>query len=173
MKIWIVYDSKYGSNKRVATLMQEILSPRHDVRIAYAKDIRPKAILADFPDALLFGGPRRMGKMSYTIRKWAEGFAKALQKQGKQMDRVAAWETRGEMKPEAANAESKMDRDIYQANLKTGELWAQLIAKVPVARPPPPLLSLSIVNETALGNGTLEPEFEAKVRDFIRQFDAP
>ena len=88
------------------------------------------------------------------------------------MKKIAAWETRGEMKPEAANAESKMERNIYEKNLKTGELWVNLIEKVPVEQLPQELLSLNIINETSLGNGQLEQEYEAKVRAFIQRFEA-
>ncbi|TFH26122.1 MAG: hypothetical protein E4G98_07385 [Promethearchaeota archaeon] len=172
MKIWIVYDSKFGSNIRIAALMQELLSPNHEVHVSYAKKISPKAVLATNPDALLFGGPRRIGKISYTLRSWVKRYAKTLQKKQKRMVKIAAWETRGEIKPETANAESKMERNIYEKNLKTGELWSQLIKMLPVEQPPQELLSLSIINETSLGNGQLEPEYEAKVRTFIQRFEA-
>ena len=87
------------------------------------------------------------------------------------MKKIAVWETRGEMKPEAANAETKMERNIYEKNLKTGELWVNLIEKVPVEQLPQELLSLNIINETSLGNGQLEMEYEAKVRAFIQRFE--
>ena len=172
MKIWIIYDSKFGSNKRVAALMQELLSPNHEVQVAYAKNVNPKAVLATNPDALLFGGPRRIGNISYTLRSWVKRYAKTLQRRQRRMKKIAAWETRGEMKPEAANAESKMERNIYEKNLKTGELWVNLIEKVPVEQLPQELLNLKIINETSLGNGQLEKEYETKVRAFIQRFEA-
>ena len=171
MKIWIIYDSKFGNNKRISELMKEQLVSNHEVHVSYAKKISPKAVLATNPDVLLFGGPRRIGNISFTLRTWISRYAKFLTKKHISMHKIAAWETRGEMKPEIANSESKMERNIYEKNLKTGELWKALIQKIPVDKPPQELMSLFIVNETTLGNGVLELGFEEKIQTFIRQLN--
>lgn len=171
MKIWIIYDTKFGSNKRVATLVQELLASENEINISYAKDVSPKAVMKTHPQALIFGGPRRMGNISFTLRRWVERFSRILTSKGVKLEKIAAWETRGELKPESANSESKIERNIYEKNLKTIDLWHQLISKIPVIQTPQDLLSLNIIDETSLGNGKLEPNFEEKVRDFVQKFN--
>ena len=89
MKIWIVYDSKFGNNKKVVQKMQELLGKNHEVHVNYAKEISPKNVLAASPEIFLFGGPRRIGKISKTLRKWVERFSKLLK-----MNKPNTWEER-------------------------------------------------------------------------------
>jgi menaquinone-dependent protoporphyrinogen IX oxidase len=40
MNVWIVYDSKFGNNKRIADLLATHLKDMNNVHVAYAKTIR-------------------------------------------------------------------------------------------------------------------------------------
>ena len=46
--------------------------------MAYAKKVSPKEVFASAPDTLLFGGPLRLGMISFTIKGWAAKHAKIL-----------------------------------------------------------------------------------------------
>lgn len=91
MKIWIVYDSKFGNNKRIAEYLAELFKEGNDVRVFYAKKIAPRKILDEGIDMLLFGGPLRAGNISFTIKGWANKVAKELKKRQTQVKIVAVW----------------------------------------------------------------------------------
>ena len=173
MKIWIVYDSKFGNNKKVVQKMQKLLSKNHEVHVDYAKKISPKKVLAASPEIFLFGGPRRIGKISKTLRKWVERFSKLLNTNNFQLEKVGAWETRAEMKEEDAQSESGIERRIYEANLNLGEKWTELIISFPVKKKPLDLLSLIIVGMEGgvLKDGRLEENAMEKISDFIERFE--
>ena len=59
MKLWIIYDSRFGNNKIVAQDLADQLKNNNIVEGHYAKQISPKKVAASIPDALLFGGPRQ------------------------------------------------------------------------------------------------------------------
>ncbi len=173
MKIWIVYDSKYGNNIKVAQVMGELLK-KHDVLISYAKKVTPKAVIASKPDILLFGGPRRIGKIARTICSWVEKFANQAVSEKYQLKKVGAWETRGVLNEKDAQAESGMVRRIYNANLKTGDQWKALIQKLPIATPAPDLLSLFVVDpkqkdptKNEMAQAVLEENAMEKIKQFI------
>ncbi len=173
MKIWIVYDSKYGNNIKVAQAMGELLKS-HEVHISYAKKVAPKAVITSKPDILLFGGPRRIGKIARTIRSWVEKFARQAVSEQYQLKKAGAWETRGVLDEKDAQAESGMVRRIYNANLKTGDQWKALIQKLPIATPAPDLLSLFVVDpkqkdptKNEMAQAVLEENAMEKIKQFI------
>ena len=173
MKIWIVYDTKFGNNKKVVQKINELLGKNHEVHVNHAKEISPKKVLAASPEIFLFGGPRRVGRISNTLRKWVERFSKLLNANNFQLEKVGAWETRAEMKEEDLKSESGIERKIYEANLKLGEKWAEIIGGFPVKKKPLDLLSLIIVGMEggALKDGRLEENAMEKVGDFIDRFE--
>ncbi len=99
MKIWIVYDSKYGNNKQIAGALATRFSDEgHDVQVHYAKTVKPGDALDT--DVLVFGGPIHLGQITLTIKGWVVKFAKVLRSSGKSLKKVAAWGTHLEDKPE-------------------------------------------------------------------------
>ena len=91
LKVWIVYDSKFGNNKRVAEYLAELFKEGNDVRVFYAKNIAPKKALEEGIDVLLFGGPLRAGNISFTIKGWANSLANQLKKRHSQIKIAAVW----------------------------------------------------------------------------------
>lgn len=151
-------------------MIQGLLNPHHEVHVAYAKKISTKAVLADAPDAVLFGGPRRMGNISYTLRHWVENYAKLLMAKKIRLKKIAAWETRGEMKE--PDKKEGMEWNIYTKNLKTGDQWKTLIQKVPVDQPPMELLSLIVAGpEEQMGAAKLVPDSTSRITEFIQKFE--
>lgn len=151
--------------------MHQMLSSRHEVHVNYAKTISPKEVLTAAPDALLFGGPRRIGKISFTERRWVEKFAKLLSSKNIRMKKIGAWETRGDMK-EPAKKEG-MEWNIYEKNLKTGDQWKELIQKVPVEQPPMELMSLIVAGpEDKMADAKLVAGSEERIIEFIKKFEA-
>lgn len=173
MKIWIVFDSKFGNNRKVAEHLRRLLAEHHDVRCNYVKEVSPKEVLAFSPDVFLFGGPRHIGKISWTLRHWIGGFIKRVKAQKVQFQRVAAWETRGEMKAEDMQNATGIEKKIYDANLKIVDTWAALVREIPAMQPSIPLVSLDIVgmDEGKIDSGHLAPGWEEKIAEFVRQLN--
>ncbi len=76
MKVFVVYDSKYGNTKAVAESIVEGLKLEGiEANIGYAKETDP-AIFAGY-DALVIGAPNHMGKPSRAITKFVDSLAGA------------------------------------------------------------------------------------------------
>jgi flavodoxin len=72
LKVFVVYDSKYGNTKLVAESISGGLKQAggFDVAVGYVKDIDPQR-LAGY-EALVFGSPNHMGKPSRTMRNFVD-----------------------------------------------------------------------------------------------------
>jgi flavorubredoxin len=77
LKIFAVYDTKYGNTKNLAeNILEGIKEAGHfEIAIGYAKDVNLQEI-AEY-DALIMGGPNHMGKPSRTISKFKDSLQKA------------------------------------------------------------------------------------------------
>ena len=93
MKIWVIYDSKYGNNELVAKAIEGALRGDPEVHLAPTKKVTPKKVMATSPDALFFGGPLRFTLVSFAIKRWVSKFAKLLTARGIKLKKVAAWGT--------------------------------------------------------------------------------
>ncbi|MHA1733590.1 MAG: hypothetical protein ACTSU5_16705 [Promethearchaeota archaeon] len=80
MKIWIVYDSKFGNGARVAEMLEEALSREHEVKRGHVKDLSPKSVAGEGPGALVFGGPIHATFPSFTARSWVKKFDKVVRR---------------------------------------------------------------------------------------------
>ncbi len=170
MKIWIIYDTMYGNNRKIANIMQEQLSTNHEVHVNYAKKVSPKKVIATAPDAVIFGGPRHFGKPSFTIRRWIGQFADNLTSNKNQLKKVAVWETQTEMKDIDLKSESNMECKIYDTHLN---LWMEILQRIPTANPPQELLSIFIegTEEGKMTNAKLELKTNEKVVNFLHRFE--
>jgi len=99
MNIWIIYDSKFGNNIKIANALAGHFTEGNTVNVHYAKKISPKAILNAGIDMLIFGGPLRMGTPSYTIRRWASQMGNLCTQLQQQIPVVAAWGSHGTNDP--------------------------------------------------------------------------
>lgn len=72
MKVFVVYDSKYGNTKQVAENILDGLKQTGDIEvtIGYAKEVLPQH-LAGY-DVLIIGAPNHMGKPSRTITRFVD-----------------------------------------------------------------------------------------------------
>ena len=77
MKVFVIYDSKYGNTQIVAENILEGLKQSEGVEasIGYAKQV-DSGMLAGF-DVLAFGAPNHMGKPSRTMMKFVDSLSKA------------------------------------------------------------------------------------------------
>lgn len=75
VKVFVIYDSKYGNTKLVAEKIVEGIKEVEGIEtaIGYVKEINP-ANLADY-DAILLGTPNHMGRPSRTVKKFVDGLA--------------------------------------------------------------------------------------------------
>jgi len=76
MKVFIIYDSKYGNTKIVAkNILESLLQIEGiEVDIGYAKEIDAQKLICY--DALIIGAPNHMGRPSRTIQKFIEEISK-------------------------------------------------------------------------------------------------
>jgi flavodoxin len=76
VKVFVIYDSKYGNTKLVAEKIVEGIKEveGNETAIGYVKEINPEKV-ADF-DVIVLGAPNHMGKPSRTIRKFVDELAK-------------------------------------------------------------------------------------------------
>lgn len=76
VKVFILYDSKYGNTKLAAMSIMEGIKENKDivVEIGYVKDVDSKKV-ANF-DAIILGAPNHMGRPSRTMKKFVDMLAK-------------------------------------------------------------------------------------------------
>lgn len=116
MKIFTVYDSKYGNTKQVA---QQILEGINEVDgfetdIGYVKEVSQQT-LAEY-DAIVVGAPNHMGNPSRTISK----FINSLQKTAPKAKWVAVFDTYYAKPKNYGKAMKKMESTLNKkaSNLK-------------------------------------------------------
>lgn len=75
MKVFIVYDSKYGNTKTVAENILEGLKQVEGIEaaIGYAKEVNSQRLVCY--DAFIIGAPNHMGRPSRTIKKFIDRLA--------------------------------------------------------------------------------------------------
>jgi menaquinone-dependent protoporphyrinogen IX oxidase len=109
MKVFIVYDSKYGNTKLVAeNIMQALIDKGIETQIGYAKEVEPRNLLCY--DALIIGAPNHMGKPSRTITKFIDSLAE-IQLNAKV---AAAFDTYFQRERNLGKAMRKLEKHITQ-----------------------------------------------------------
>ena len=75
MKVFIIYDSKYGNTKTVAENILEGLKQVEGIEaaISYAKEVSSQSLVCY--DALILGAPNHMGRPSRTMKKFIDRLA--------------------------------------------------------------------------------------------------
>jgi flavorubredoxin len=76
MKVFILYDSKYGNTKTVAENILESLKQVEDIEvsISYIKDIEPHSVISY--DVLILGAPNHMASPSRAMKSFVDKIAK-------------------------------------------------------------------------------------------------
>ena len=76
MKVFILYDSKYGNTKTVAENILESLKQVEDMEVAISciKDIDPHSVISY--DALILGAPNHMASPSRAMKSFVDKLAK-------------------------------------------------------------------------------------------------
>ncbi len=173
MKIWIVYDSKFGSNIKVADYMKHLLGSNHEVKVSYAKKVSPSMVVKDNPEILLFGGPLRAGNLSYTIRKWSEKFGKEAKKKSLILKKLGSWETKGKISEEDLQKAEGMEKKILEKSLHTPEILKHLMAGIPCVESPVEPLSLFVITPDTgkMSDTRLEEGYHQKIEKFIESIE--
>ena len=75
MKVFIIYDSKYGNTKTVAENILEGLKQVEGIEaaIGYAKEVSSQSLVCY--DAFILGAPNHMGRPSRTMKKFVDRLA--------------------------------------------------------------------------------------------------
>ena len=110
VKVFVVYDSKYGNTKLVAEKIVEGIKESEGIEtaIGYAKNVDPSK-LADY-DAVLIGAPNHMGNPSRTISKFVDKLAR-LDLKAKQ---VAVFDTYFVRQKNFEKAMKKLEKQISE-----------------------------------------------------------
>lgn len=82
MKVQIMTDTKFGNGKLLAEALKKEFSNEFNVNIADVKDVSPKKIAEDVPDAIVLGGAVRMFRGDPKSKKWLSELNKILEKSG-------------------------------------------------------------------------------------------
>jgi flavodoxin len=94
MKVWILYDSKFGHCKKLAETLEDLLEDDFDVCVGNAKKISPDDVLVEKPDAILVGGPIHFGRPSRVITSWMKGCFALSQSSRVRVEKAFAFTTR-------------------------------------------------------------------------------
>ncbi len=114
MKVWIIYDSKFGHCKKLAETLEAMLEGECDVSTGYAKKISPTDVMSDLPNAILVGGPIHFGVPSRVITSWVKCCYALTHQSGFQVEKTFAFTT-------------------WQFTPNCGMIWEQLLQKYPIA----------------------------------------
>jgi len=86
MKVQIMTDTKFGNGKLLAEALKKEFSTEDIVNIADVKDVSPKEIAEDVPDAIILGGAIRAFRSDVKSKKWLSELNKILAKSGNQIE---------------------------------------------------------------------------------------
>ena len=78
MKLWILYDTKFGNGKTLAELLKNEFSEEWEIKLGDVKDISPNTVINDAPDVLILGGAIRMFQGAPESKKWLKQLNKEL-----------------------------------------------------------------------------------------------
>lgn len=126
IRVFVVYDTKYGNTKQVAEKIVEGINASGDIEtaIGYVKEVNPTD-LANY-DAILIGAPNHMGKPTRTISKFVDELAK-LDLKDKQ---VAVFDTYFQRQRNFEKAMKKLEKNVTKKLPSWRLLTAGLSIKV-------------------------------------------
>ncbi|MHA1583820.1 MAG: hypothetical protein ACTSVU_03815 [Promethearchaeota archaeon] len=78
MKLWILYDTKFGNGKSLAELLKKEFSEEWEIKLGDVKEIPPNIVASDAPEALILGGAIRMFMGAPASKKWLKQLNKQL-----------------------------------------------------------------------------------------------
>jgi menaquinone-dependent protoporphyrinogen IX oxidase len=119
----MIYDTKFGNNKKVCEIFAESLKSEYFIQINHAKEVDPKQVAENNPDALIIGGPIRAAMPSLTLKKWIKKFGKALKNHNISAKNVLVYCTGGGNKNNSGN---KM-LNVVEKNIPVEKLYPTLI----------------------------------------------
>lgn len=153
MNVWIVYDSKFGNNKRIAEALAGYFKDGNEVHVHHAKETSPKEIMNAGVDVFLFGGPLRAGNISFTMKSFANGLAGMLKKKSIKVKIAAVWGSHSTNSPETPS-------QFSWATSK--QKWKALLDAFPAEKKAPDVFGFDVIPTTL--EGPLEPGWEATVK---------
>ncbi len=85
MKLWILYDTKFGNGKTLAELLKKEFSEKWEIKLGDVKEISPSTVASDAPDVLILGGAIRMFMGAPASKKWLKQLNKELDNVNKEI----------------------------------------------------------------------------------------
>ncbi|OLS15201.1 MAG: hypothetical protein RBG13Loki_1167 [Promethearchaeota archaeon CR_4] len=139
MNVWIVYDSRYGNNKKIAEVLAGHFKDGNNVHVHYAKEISQQALIDGGIDILMFGGPLRFGTPSSTIKRWANKMTGLLNQKAVKVGKTAIWGTHMKDAPDTppgkcawdvAKPKWKAILDTFPAEKKAPEIQGFVVGAI-------------------------------------------
>jgi len=155
MNVWIVYDSKYGNNKLIAEALAAHFKEGNSVHVHYAKEISQKAVIDGGVDILMFGGPLRIGMLSFTMKRWANRMVSLLNQKALQVRKAAIWGTHVKNAPDTP---PKFSWDAAK------QKWKAILDTVPAEKKAPEIQGFDV--GAVAGRDTLETGWQDIVARF-------
>ena len=152
MKLWILYDTKFGNGKILAELLKKEFSEEWDVKLGDVKEISPSTIASDAPDVLILGGAIRMFMGAPASKKWLRQLNKELDLVNKEIQYGAMFLTHG------------LSTSKIQGYRK--RFWNKLKKSKKIVKPYPQMLTARVKE---MEGPFVESELE-KAIEYIREF---
>ncbi len=145
MKVWIIYDGKFGPCRKLVETLEDLLEGDCDVSVGYAKKISPNDVLTDHPSAILVGGPIHLGRPSRVISTWVRMCYAITQRTGCQVEKSFAFTT-------------------WRFTPSCEIIWQQLFRKYPFATDMyPQVLTVQVFAK----DHTIDVDSQLKIYEFI------
>ncbi len=93
MKIFVVYDSSFSTNEKIAHQIGQKLGETHETTVRHIHNIKPSDLIKENVDVLIVGGPIRMGNLSISLKSWIHTLSIKLQTRSKKIPFVAFFTT--------------------------------------------------------------------------------
>lgn len=95
MKVWILYDTKFGNGKKLSEFLAEQFPKEDDINTGDVKKIAAKSVAQDNPNILILGGAVRMFRGGLASKKWLKELNKELKKANNEILYATAFLTHG------------------------------------------------------------------------------
>ena len=95
MKVWILYDTKFGNGKKLAEFLGKEFPESDEIKKGDVKEVAPSLVAEDNPEVLILGGAIRMFRGATKSKKWLKKLNKEVKKVGNEIQYGTAFLTHG------------------------------------------------------------------------------
>ena len=152
LKLWILYDTKFGNGKILAELLKKEFPDVWEIKLGDLKEISPNTVVYDAPDVIILGGAIRMFLGAPASKKWLKQLNNELEKTNKNIQYGTLFVTH-----------------VLSTNKIKGyvkRFWKKLEKTTKIAKPYPQILTARVQE---VEGPFVESELK-KAKEFIHEF---